>query len=140
MRNDLELARLYIEKAQNARERNINFSLSFNKFKKLMSTNKCYYTGVAFDMRNPQGDNYRSIDRLDNSRGYTDDNTVACTRRINRAKGDASMAEIIALAKKLAPLKKKIDTKKAEANRAEAKRLKMLNNKLGDKYIVKVAS
>jgi hypothetical protein len=139
MKNDLELARAYIEKAQAARERNINFSLSFAKFKKLMSTKKCYYTGIAFDMTNNQGDNYRSIDRLDNSRGYTDNNTVVCTRRINRAKGDARIEEILSMAKKLGPYKKKQDARKAAEDKAKSRELKVIESKLGDKYIIKSA-
>jgi hypothetical protein len=48
-------------------------------------------------------DNSISLDRKDNSKGYTPDNVSVISSRANRLKGDAKFWEVCALAKYMAP-------------------------------------
>lgn len=93
MYTDLEIARKMLNKANDAKQRNIDFSLSFSTFKRLMYTKKCFFSGVNFENveNHPLS---RSIDRLDNSKGYVEGNVVACTVRMNSMKNSLSIEQI----------------------------------------------
>ena len=82
--NELEIAKKYVNKARSSHDRGIEFNLSFSKYKRLLKAERCYYTGVRFT---DAGDFKMTIDRIDASKGYTDENTVACTTKFNFAKG-----------------------------------------------------
>ena len=85
---DLEIAKKYMNKAQNAKSLGHEFSLSFSQFKRLMIRKKCFYTGVLLNDRCPHGEyDFRTIDRVDNSKGYIPGNVVACTYAANNLKG-----------------------------------------------------
>lgn len=89
--SDLEVAKKLISISSSAGDRGIEFDLSFKKMKQLMEQQKCFYTGVVFE---DKGVFARSIDRVDNDRGYVDDNVVACTIFINGKKKDLTVEEI----------------------------------------------
>ena len=95
---DLAMARAYVQKAQSAKDRGIDFQLSFNRYRTLRRTKKCWYTGAALEGRGP---NAKSLERIDSSLPYTDENTVACRRDINTAKAQLTAADIIKMANKL---------------------------------------
>lgn len=78
---DVKLARKFISKKANADERGIEFKLSFLSFKNMMKAKKCYFTGL------PLVDGNRSIDRVDNKKGYVKGNVVACHQTVNCLKG-----------------------------------------------------
>lgn len=78
---DLQLAQMYLSKARSARDRGIDFSLTFAQFKKLRNTKTCFYTGVRLTKSN------FSIDRINAALPYSKDNSVACCEKFNRAKG-----------------------------------------------------
>ncbi len=54
----------------------------------------CAYCGVSFSNQN-RAERYNGIDRVDNERGYTSDNVVACCRTCNVAKGATPYVEWI---------------------------------------------
>jgi len=63
-----------------------------------MTEASCYYCGtkpsqVNRPLRCNGGYTYNGVDRVDNSQGYTKDNTVACCGRCNLAKGQMSVDE-----------------------------------------------
>lgn len=60
--------------------------------KYLIQEGKCYYTGTTLILSSKQGDpDNISLDRRDPSKGYTIDNVVWCTYRINIMKGNFSV-------------------------------------------------
>ena len=81
--NDLELAQKYVATAESAKSRNIEFTLSLTSYRNLMRSKKCFYTQVPFKNK---GIYKRTIDRIDNKKGYIHGNVVACTQRINSMK------------------------------------------------------
>lgn len=97
-----ELAKKYIGKINDARSRHIDFTLSFNDYKNLLKRTKCYYTGVTLvpgTATGTQPDNAFTLDRKDSNVGYTKENTVPCSNRVNQIKSafnkDIKLAEKI---------------------------------------------
>ncbi len=79
----------YTRKATSCQSRLIDFSLSYEYYRALMkarSTMVCFYSQKPFDMRKTGGDNYPSLERINNSKPYSVDNTVLCSVRCNRLK------------------------------------------------------
>lgn len=71
---------------RSANKRGLEFNLSHKKLRELLLKTHCEITGKL--LSNKQNSHYlRTIDRKDNRKGYTDDNVVVCTRRINSLKG-----------------------------------------------------
>lgn len=91
---DIKLCSSYIEHARNANARKIPFLLTLRRFKKLMSTKYCFYTGVLLDNSIINSDLYPTLERLDSSIGYTDSNVVVVCARINNLKSNISIADI----------------------------------------------
>lgn len=63
---------------------------------KTLTSSTCYYCGIApyQKIMAPGGNGnyvYNGLDRIDNTKGYTLDNTVACCGRCNVAKNDMSV-------------------------------------------------
>jgi len=90
---DLEYAKKFLTLYATAKERKIECTMSFKHYVKLQKTKVCFYTGVIFI----NVDNHplqRSIDRIDASLGYTDKNTVACTREFNCRKSNITISDI----------------------------------------------
>lgn len=98
MISDIIIARKLLSLASNAKERGLEFSLSFKTVKRLLSSKKCFYTGVPFQGDGPMA---RSIDRIDTSLGYIEGNVVACTISINSKKANLTIQEVIMLSSKL---------------------------------------
>jgi hypothetical protein len=78
--------------------------MSIKKVRQLLNTKTCYISGTK--LNRIQGDpNQLTFDRLDNNKGYTDDNVVACSLRMNKLKDNLTIEEItmlyMALQKKL---------------------------------------
>jgi len=74
-----------------AKKRGIFFNLSREDVKWILEQEKCFYTGVKFKPNSKQA---RSIDRIDSNDGYTRNNIVVCTKRINELKSNLSYKEI----------------------------------------------
>jgi len=80
---------------QSAKVRNINFRLTKDKFEELVSM-ACYYCGTFNDKE------VIGIDRLNSSRGYTNENCVPCCKVCNFMKGTLSKNTFITQSHKIA--------------------------------------
>jgi len=102
--NDLEVAKKMLKIYQSAADRKLEFNLSFESVKKLLSYQTCYYTNRKFE---DEGNYSRSFDRVDSAKGYIEANVVACTVDINGKKSNLSFEEIECIYKKISPFKEK---------------------------------
>ena len=92
---DSEIKALMVVYRHGAKNRNKEFNLTFNVFKNLVTKN-CHYCDEP-----PQNKytklgklkkiKFNGIDRLDNKKGYTIDNSVPCCTVCNRMKLDSSV-------------------------------------------------
>lgn len=105
---DIDIARKLIQIQDSARCINIEFNMSIKKIKRLLLTKKCYFSGRVLN-RIANDDNQLTFDRIDNNKGYTDDNVVACSWKINKLKANLTVADISMLYK---AVNKKLTKKK----------------------------
>lgn len=91
---DLDIAKRMTRTAKSASDRGKEYDLSFKRMKELLNTKTCYITGVELQSEDDRADNFLTLERLDNSVGYTDDNVVACSSYINKKKGDLTVEEV----------------------------------------------
>lgn len=109
MVSDLDVAKRLVHISQSAKERRLEFNLTFRKLKSLLNTKKCYYTDIQFD---DTTNNRLSIDRVDSYKGYIDSNVVACIVRINGLKSNIKTDELELILKGINKFnKKKLKTK-----------------------------
>lgn len=94
--SDLDVAKKLLAIKSSADSRGIEFGLSLKVVRKLLNVKKCFFSGVVMN-RIASDENQLTFDRLDNSRGYVDDNVVACSLKMNRLKGDLSFGDITQL-------------------------------------------
>ena len=80
--NDARIARKYLSKMSNAKEKGIIFTLNLVSFRNIMRAKKCYFTGL------PLTCDTISIDRVDCNKGYVKGNVVACHTSFNSLKGN----------------------------------------------------
>ena len=92
--NDLEVAKKFIQIQLRAVKKNLEFDMSLTRIRTLMNTQRCFFTNVVMTRGDGNDKNQLSFDRIDNSKGYTDANVVACTTRINLLKRDISIDDI----------------------------------------------
>jgi len=82
-----------------AKARNYSFELTKEYFKKITKQNCCYCEAESRQIKqqktNYGGYVYNGIDRVDNSIGYTEDNTVACCGVCNHAKKNMSKQDFL---------------------------------------------
>jgi hypothetical protein len=83
---DWKIAKKYLAKRENAKNSNIPFSLSFVAFKNIMLANKCKYSGIKLTDGDGKKFTDRTIDRIDNRKGYISGNCVASCSGINKFK------------------------------------------------------
>lgn len=86
---DLKLANAYLLKAQQARDRKIDFQISFSDYKRLKGRKKCFFTGVElihFKETGTKQDNTYTLDRINSDLPYTKENTVPCSHWFNNFK------------------------------------------------------
>ena len=102
--NDLEVAKKMLKIYQSSADRKLEFNLSFESVKKLLTYQTCYYTNKKFE---EEGNYSRSFDRVDSAKGYIEGNVVACTVDINGKKSNLSFEEIECIYKKISPFKEK---------------------------------
>lgn len=95
---DITVARKLLNLAQSAKDRGLDFNLSFKTVKRLMETQRCFYTNVEFTEDGPY---QRTFDRVDAALGYVEGNVVACTNEINGKKVNLTVAEIEMLYKQI---------------------------------------
>lgn len=80
-----------------ARKRNLECDLTESD---LTIPDVCPILGIPLDQTvGPRTNNYPTVDRLDNSKGYTKDNISIISWRANNLKGTATLEELILLGK-----------------------------------------
>jgi repressor of nif and glnA expression len=96
---DLYVAKKMAAKAQNARDRGIEFNLTFAGMRNLLKAKRCFYTGLP--MTKPgsakQIATDLTIDRVDASKGYVTGNVVACCYAANQLKSQVESAGMAGL-------------------------------------------
>jgi hypothetical protein len=80
VKDDLTLCRAYAQKADFSVSKNIFFGLTLADYKRLRKRKRCYFTNIELNNKN------FSLDRVDNSKGYTKENTVPCSKDFNTFK------------------------------------------------------
>ena len=82
-----------------AKIKELPFELSLEHFLEAISQ-PCYYCGIensnlkrVSSLGSKEGFKYNGIDRIDNTKGYTENNCVTCCNICNRAKGTLTMKE-----------------------------------------------
>lgn len=98
---DLDIAQRLVRTEHSARARGKDFDISFTKMKSLLTAKKCYISGRSLQSHDPTAPDYLTIERLDNDKGYVEDNVVACSKVMNGKKGDLTVQEITMLYKAL---------------------------------------
>jgi len=86
-----------------AQKKNLEFSLTLDRVRELV-TAPCHYCGMApfaLKRKHSQSMFYTGIDRIDNTLGYTPENTVPCCKQCNQAKMDYSEADFLSWLKRL---------------------------------------
>lgn len=91
--------RLYTNYKYQAAFKNLTWALSKRYFKWLTAQN-CYYCGAEpaniYEVKNCNGGyTYNGVDRKDNTKGYTKENSVPCCWQCNRIKSDLPLNEFI---------------------------------------------
>lgn len=91
--------RVYRRYKSSAKERNLEFCLTLEEFKNLCKEN-CIYCGSApLNFQKSEYNNgnfiYNGIDRVDNTQGYLNTNTVSCCKNCNKAKDVMSKEEFL---------------------------------------------
>lgn len=75
-------------------KRGLAFTLGFETVLQQVETGLCPLTSVPFDHRQGQWLPWSaSLDRIDNTRGYHDDNVAVVAKMVNTAKGPWTVAE-----------------------------------------------
>jgi hypothetical protein len=80
---EVQIAKKYTQLYLSSQKRNKEFNLTLKDVHNLLQQKTCYYTGKKFTN---QGDLKRTIDRVDNAKGYIIGNVVACTALANQMK------------------------------------------------------
>lgn len=85
----------YMSAQNRARKRGLEFTL---KFEDLIVPEHCPVLGMKLEhSTGGHADNSPSLDRVDNSKGYTQDNVRIISRRANCLKNDATLEELEAI-------------------------------------------
>ena len=100
-KTDVKVAGKFMQLKDSAQSRGIEFDLTLNRVRQLMNRKICYYTGIRFVKDDHNSPNYPTVDRIDASRGYTDDNVVMCVKYINNAKTNLTIKDMKKIFKKL---------------------------------------
>lgn len=94
---DAYVARYYTNKINDAKTRNIPFSLTFTQVKNMLRAKKCQLTGIdlthtgALNGIATQRLTDVTIDRIDNSKGYEKGNVLAASHMANQIKNGFEM-------------------------------------------------
>jgi hypothetical protein len=82
---DEVIAQVYLQKIQSAEDRGISFELSLMSFINLMRAKRCAYTGVML-ADGPGLPTSRTIERIDNKKGYVKGNVCTVSYSANSLK------------------------------------------------------
>jgi hypothetical protein len=100
------LKRIYLIYKQSAKQRNLTFNLTIDKFKKITSQN-CSYCGIPPSEISDHSKNHKNgtvndytaykfngIDRIDSKKGYDEENVTPCCKRCNYVKHTSTVEEL----------------------------------------------
>lgn len=76
----------YCNKKNNAKKRGIPFTLTLDEFKKLKDTDVCQYTGLVLNDKNKGNKKDRTLERIDNTKGYITGNVITASDFANNLK------------------------------------------------------
>lgn len=83
---DSLLASIYLMKKNDARRRDIEFSLTLGQMRKIVRRKTCYYSGRILERGHI--DNKPTLERIDNTQGYIEGNVVVIAAVMNRLKNE----------------------------------------------------
>lgn len=83
---DAFVAVKYVNKQINAKTRGIDFSLTLQDMKKILSRKTCYYSGIPLTLEGTF--DKLTLDRIDCNKGYERGNVVVCAKVVNDIKND----------------------------------------------------
>lgn len=83
MEFDTLVALKYLGKKRNALSRGIEFKLTLADMARIMRSKRCFYSNVPLTL---DGVNKLTIDRIDASKPYNRENSVACSKQVNDLK------------------------------------------------------
>ena len=97
------MLRVFNSYKRNAKKRNLSFEINLNDFKRITTSN-CYFCGIAPNTKSSLEHCkvitakhseyiYNGIDRLNNDKGYTLENSVPCCVECNRAKRNYTLSQ-----------------------------------------------
>lgn len=89
--HDAFLAKKYLSLIGSAASRGLDFDLTLSELEKVIASPKCHFSGAELvfyphEKGEELPDNYLTIDRLDNNKGYVYGNIVCCSRFMNKIK------------------------------------------------------
>lgn len=99
------IAEKYRNLAFSARSRGLKFNLTLEDVESIILAKHCYYSNVEFDGVT----HIKTVDRIDNTKGYISGNVVACTYEINQFKNDILESKQNRLFKNVVDLKRFVD-------------------------------
>ena len=112
---DIFLKRIYMDYSNKAKIRNYIFDLSLEKFTELIFQN-CYYCGIEpMNIRKKKYVNreeiliINGIDRMDNTKGYTLENSATCCSICNQAKHTLTKESFLQWINRVSSFQKKAD-------------------------------
>lgn len=93
--NQKDVKQLYNHLKASAKKRKIPFDISIAEFYEITIPISCPVLGIplVFNLGSAQ-DNSVSFDRKDSTRGYSYDNIIVVSNRVNKLKSDASLEEL----------------------------------------------
>ena len=85
----------FISLRASAKHRKLEFNLSLLSVRNLLRGERCFYTGKILSKE------YKSVDRVDSSKGYVKGNVVLCDVRLNKLKADLNILDIEKMIRKM---------------------------------------
>lgn len=90
-----EIKKIYKRLKSSAEKRGIDFDLSISDLEDLGFPISCPVLGIPiYFNRGSAADDSISYDRIDSSKGYTKDNIIVVSNRVNKIKSNASIDEL----------------------------------------------
>jgi len=90
-----DIKTLYQHLKRSASKRGIDFDLNITDLYNITFPISCPVLGIPLEFHNNEAqDNSYSFDRIDSTKGYTIDNLIIVSNRVNKIKSNASIDEL----------------------------------------------
>lgn len=134
-----EIIEAYNRKRNNAKDRNLEFTITLENIKRIRQANACYYTGEKFNRKNYS----MSIERIDSSKGYVPGNIIPVATVVNQIKSNFTIEEMkykveVELPNKIAICKENLKKCKKLSSEEERIARKIINFKKAIKTLNRV--